>query len=210
MPSPESLPDTELLERWRAGDQLAGQTLVMRHHASVDRFFVHKLGPDCEDLVQDTFLGVLEGLPRFRGEASFRTLLFAIARHKLLDRLRVHVRDRQRFDPGVTSVADLGRSPASMLEIHELNKLLAAALRKLPIDTQLMLELHYWEKLSINEIALVLELPANTVKTRMRRGRLQLDVLMQELAESPEQLESTQRGLEGWSSQLRLDLDGEV
>ena len=199
--------DKELLTRWRAGDQAAGATLLKRHHASVARFFLHKLGPDTKDLVQATFLGLLEGLERFRGDASFRTLLFAIARNKLFKHLRELTRDRQRFHPGETSLIDLEPSPISAVVVHERHKLLLAALRRLPIDTQLMIELHYWERLMLKEIAAILELPLNTVKTRMRRGRQQLEVNMRALAESPEQLETTLRGLEGWAVQLRNDFD---
>jgi DNA-directed RNA polymerase specialized sigma24 family protein len=47
-------------------------------------------------------------------------------------------------------------------------------MRRLPDDTQVMLELFYWEAMSVQEIAGVLDRPANTVKTRMRRGRAQL------------------------------------
>ena len=199
--------DTTLLSRWRSGDRRAGAQLLARHHPSVARFFLHKLGPDCDDLVQATFLGLLEGIDRFRGEASFRTLLFAIARNKLLKHLRERSRDQRRFDPSRASIAGLEPSPVSLMAVQEQHKLLLTALRRLPIDTQLMLELHYWEKLPIKEIALVLDMPINTVKTRMRRGRLRLDAEMEALAASPEQLESTRRGLDGWAERLREELD---
>ncbi|MCA9708401.1 MAG: sigma-70 family RNA polymerase sigma factor, partial [Myxococcales bacterium] len=72
--------DEQLLARWRGGDAQAGAALFERYYEAIARFFVNKVGLDCGDLVQATFLGCLEGLERFRGEASFRTLLFAIAR----------------------------------------------------------------------------------------------------------------------------------
>lgn len=207
MSSSERLSDAFLLERWRAGEQAAGATLLERYHASIARFFAHKLEHDTKDLVQATFLGLLEGLERFRGEASFRTLLFAIARNKLNLHLRGLIRDRRRFDPSETSLVDLDASPSAALVIHERHKLLLVALRRLPIDTQLMLELHYWEQLKLKEIAAVLDIPISTVKTRMRRGRQRLEAHMRELAESPEQLETTLRGLQGWAAQLQRDFE---
>ena len=196
--------DAELLRRWRSGDRRAGEQLVRRHHASIDRFFLHKLGLAGEDLVQETFLGLLKGLSRFRGEASVRTMLFAIARNKMIDYVRS--RAKHRFDPAVSSIDDSMPSPPSLLEIHDQHKLLVAALRQLPLETQCMLELHYWESMPIKEIARVLDIPENTVKTRMRRGRQELEVTMQRLARSSEQLVTTQRGLEGWSEELKREI----
>ncbi len=196
--------DEQLLGRWRGGEQAAGATLLERHHDSVARFFMYKLGPDSKDLVQATFLGLLEGLERFRGEASFRTLLFAIARKQLLKHLRNRVRDRNRFRSDEVSLVDLAPSPISAIVVHERHKLLLAGLRRLPIDTQLLIELHYWEKLKLRELAEILDLPINTVKTRMRRGRVRLEAELRVLADSPEQLETTLRGLRGWAEELRL------
>ncbi len=200
--------DDELLAAWKTGEAPAGVSLVERHHESVARFFLHKAGAnEGPDLAQATFLGLLEGIGRFRGAASFRTWLFAVARNVLLKYLRNRCRDQQRFRPGETTLAALGPSPPSLLAADQNSRLLAAALRRLPIDTQLMLELHYWEKLPIAEIAVVLDKPEGTVKTRMHRGRKQLEVEMEALAESPEQLETTRRGLEDWAESLRRDLD---
>jgi RNA polymerase sigma-70 factor (ECF subfamily) len=206
----EALPDEELLSRWRAGDQAAGATLLRRHHESIARFFMSKVGADGEDLVQATFLGLLDGaLERFRDDASFRTFLFGIARKKLLEHLRNTIRDRERFDPQHATIAGLQRSASSVIDAHGQNKLLLAALRRLPIDTQLMLELHYWEDMRINDIARVLDLPASTIKTRMHRGRARLDEEMRALADSREQLETTLRGLDGWAQKLRSELESD-
>lgn len=200
--------DEDRLAAWRAGDPRAGIELVERHHDSVARFFLHKVGPsEGPDLAQATFLGLLEGVARFRGESSFRTWLFAVARNVLLKHLRERCRDQRRFDPEVTSVEALDPSPVTILAAAQEHRLLLAGLRRLPIDTQLMLELHYWERLPVADIAVVLDMPVNTVKTRMRRGRLRLDELMAELAESPEQFETTQRGLEAWAAALRREID---
>lgn len=183
-----------------------------RHHASIARFFMHKIGagPDCDDLVQATFLGLLEGIDRFRGEASFRTLLFAIARNKLYRYLRDLTRDRQRFDPAEISIAAFEPTPTQVFALRDQDKLLLAALRTLPLDTQLMLELHYWEQLKVQEIASVLELPEGTVKIRMHRGRKQLEAKMEELAESKQELDLSLSRISQWAERLRQELDDEA
>ena len=202
----ETLSDEELVRLWAAGDSLAGRVLVARHYARVDQFFRRKIGKEhCEDLTHATFLAVQEGLARFRGESTFRGWLFGIARNRLLHHLRDNGRDQRRFDPDEHSVADLDPSPATLLDVEERHRLLLAALRRLAVDVQLMLELHYWEKMPIAEIATIVDKPANTVRTQMRRGRLRLEELMDELAESPEELETTRSGLEGWAERVQQE-----
>ncbi|WP_106389909.1 RNA polymerase sigma factor [Enhygromyxa salina] len=206
----EALSDSELLARWRAGDRAAGATLVERHLESIVRFFMSKVGSDSDDLVQATFLGLLDGaLDRLRAEGGFRSFLFGIARNKLLEHLRNTIRDRERFDPQHATLAGLDPSASAAIDAHGQNKLLLAALRRLPLDTQLMLELHYWENMRVREIAVALDMPPSTIKTRMRRGRARLDEEMRALARSREALETTLRGLDGWAQELRRELDGE-
>jgi RNA polymerase sigma-70 factor (ECF subfamily) len=167
--------DTELLAARRAGDSEAGNRLFERHHRSILRFFSNKAGPDCEDLVQATFLGCLEGIDRFRGDSSFRTLLFAIAWNKLrkhnLDRGRAHGPLHPVDDPPQASAPTFG----TMLAAKQEQALLRMAMLRLPVDTQAMLELYYWEAMPVKEIASVLERTVGAVKTRMKRGREQLE-----------------------------------
>jgi RNA polymerase sigma-70 factor (ECF subfamily) len=200
--------DAELLFAWQQGDTRAAGTLIARHHTSIARFFSNRLGPDTEDLVQKTFEGLLEGIDRFRGDTDFRAYLFGIARNKLLRELRDRVRDRDRFelDPSETTMAAIDPSPTAVMAAKLQHKLLLAALRQLPIDVQIMLELHYWEKMKVDDIAVVLGKNRNTVRTRMKRGRERLEVEMVRLAESPQQLETTLGGLEKWAQRLRAEV----
>ena len=201
--------DEALLIAWRGGDARAGEALFSRHLRGMIRFFVPKVGhQDGQDLVQDTFLGLREGLERFRGDASVRTMLFAIARNKLNDHFRRLTRARERFafDPGDHSLAEVATTPTQRMAGEEQHLLLLRALRQLPLDTQVMLEMHYWEQLSVREIARIVDQPVNTVKARMYRGRRQLEVQMQQLAESPQELQTTADGLSAWAARLRDEL----
>ena len=77
------------------------------------------------------------------------------------------------------------------------------ALRAIPIDLQIALELFYWEKLSAPELAEVLEIPEGTVRSRLRRAREALEQRLRALESSPERLASTLSNLEGWALSLR-------
>lgn len=176
----DSNTDRELLEQWSAGSRDAGNELIERHFAVVHRFFRNKVGPEIEDLVQQTFLGCVEARDRYRGHASFKTFLLAIARNQLFTH---YGRCRRRaLDVTMTSVHDLCTSPSGVAAQHEDEQLLAEALRRVPIEAQLVLELAYWEGLDGGEIARVLEVPINTAYTRLRRAKSALREQLQELA----------------------------
>jgi RNA polymerase sigma factor (sigma-70 family) len=200
---PTAKSDIDLLDAWRAGDSRAGNELFNRHFDSVCRFFANKAANEVDDLIQRTFLACVEGRDRFRGDASFRGYLFGVARNVL----RRHYRDKryhdQRFDPLVVSVHDLGPAPSMLIADKREHELLLHALRRLPMDHQITLELYYWENMSGSELAQVLDIPEGTVRGRIRRAKQLLESALAELAESPQQLESTIANLEGWARSLR-------
>lgn len=192
--------DGELLERWAGGDKAAGAQLFERHFESVYRFFRNKAGDHIDDLVQSTFLGCVEGLARFRREATFRTYLFQTARYQLYDYYRKQKRERE-IDFTHTSVAAMGTSPTGLVAQREHDRALLAGLRRLPVDLQIALELSYWEDLTEFEIASVLEIPRGTVAGRLRRARKSLVSLLQEEAQGL--LEDADGSLDGWARGLR-------
>lgn len=195
--------DDDLLEAWRAGDKRAGKQLFERHYVAIDRFFRSKVGDDAGDLAQKTFLGCLEAVDRYRNEHNFRSWLFAIAYRQLCKHYRSRASEQARFDFGTVTAHDLDPTPSSVMARSQEDRLLLEALRQIPLDMQVALELHYWEQLSDAEIARALELPLGTVKSRIRRARLLLGERLEALAGSPELLESTLGNLEAWARQVR-------
>lgn len=195
--------DFDLLERWRGGDRESGTRLFERHFKPLYRFFRNKVGDDAEDLVQQTFLACVQSRDRFRGDASFRTYLFTAARSKLHDHFSRHQKKRGMIDFGVTSVIDLGASVQRMLVQNEEHRLLLHALRKLPVDLQVALELHYFEGMAGPELAGVLEVPEGTVRSRLRRGRDLLREALAELSRSSELAETTMTNIERWAEEIR-------
>jgi RNA polymerase sigma-70 factor (ECF subfamily) len=193
--------DGQLLARWRDGDERAGRALFERHVDAITRFFRRRVDRDVEDLVHDTFLGLVRARDGFRGEASVRTLLFVIARRRLVDHLE---RDRREaLEPGATSRRDPRASPSQVLAAGQDERLLLRALRSLPLEQQLAVELHYWEELTGPEIAEVLGVPANTVRGRLARARAALGEALERLAESPEALRTTRDNLDRWAREAR-------
>jgi RNA polymerase sigma factor (sigma-70 family) len=195
-----STSDLELLDAWRGGDLGSGEQLFRRYFAQINRFFRNKTDSGIEDLIQSTFLACIEGRDRFREASSFRTYLFGIA-HNLL---RTHYRKRARdVDFEHTSVVDLGASPTGPLTQRDEQAALLRALRSIPFDHQVILELSYWEDLSGPEIAEVLGLPPNTVRSRLSRARTALREALERGVASVEVLRSTLSNIEGWARSVR-------
>ena len=152
---------------------------MSRHWTSVSRFFRAKVGDDGADLISQTFLACVEGKDRIEGE-NVKAYLFAVARRRLAD----HFRRRARtpvVDFGLSSLADLATGPATELGRRQRGELLREGLARIPLDDQIALELAYFESLSTRELAAVLEVPENTVRSRLSRARDKLRAALTEL-----------------------------
>jgi RNA polymerase sigma factor (sigma-70 family) len=189
--------DFDLLAGWRGGDKSAGSELFRRYFDSLYRFFLGKLPDEAEDLIQSTWMACVRYTEQVAAATSFRAYLFTMARNELCRALRQR-RPREQLDFGVTSLRDLSPSPRTAAAAGEEERALLGALRTLPLELQLLLELHYWEELSTSELADALEIPHGTVKTRIRRAR---DLLESALASSPRALQGDQ--LDAWVRSMR-------
>lgn len=170
IPAPAPEPDLALLQRWRDGDENAGQALVARHFQALYRFFANKCAGDTDELVQSTLLAAVRARDQFRADASFRTYLFTIARHKLYRHLRDLKAGRQ-VDFSITSVAELITTPGTQLDRDAAQRRLTAAMRELSVEHQTLLELYYWEDLEVAELAEIFDARPATVRTWLFRAR---------------------------------------
>lgn len=195
--------DEELLSAWRAGDRAAGGELFDRYFESVRRFFVNKTDADVEDLVQQTFLACANARDRIQQAAGFRGYLFGIARSKLVDSLRSHVRRTEVLDTERDSIAALGMTPSGMLGDSEDQELLLQALRHLPLDLQIAVELYYFENVRGADLVAALGVPPGTVRSRIRRGLEQLREQVELLMRTPELRKQTLTTLDAWAQQVR-------
>jgi RNA polymerase sigma-70 factor (ECF subfamily) len=203
--------DWVTLTAWRAGDRAAGGRLVQRHFGAVSRFFRNKVASaeDAAELVSETFLGCTKAKDGFRGDTSFRRYIFAIALNVLRNYIRQkHKRQGEALDFGVACVKDLAPSTMSSILIRRREaQLLVLALREIPLDYQICLELNIFEELSGREIAELLSIPEGTVRGRLRLGKEQLRARLEELARTPAELQATVTDIEGWARKIRQVLD---
>lgn len=202
--------DLELYRAWREGDRAAGSRLVDRHLEAIGRFFANKVTDtaDTEDLVGETFERCARSLGRFREGSSFRTYLFGIAHNVLRDYVKRKCRRPGDVDFHVTRLEDLGPSASVVVGERREQVLLLTALRGIPIDLQIAIELSFFEGLTQAEIAEVLAIPPGTVASRIRRGKETLLQRMGELADSKAVLDSTMHGLERWAEGVDAEIGG--
>lgn len=199
-----SLSDPDLLTAWRAGKLTAGEELFRRHYQSIERFFHNTVAAsDVDDLVQNTFIACAEARDRFEARSSFRTYLFGIAHNVLRSHYRSRTARGEEPDFQLVSVVDLGLGQSTMLEQKRERRVLLEALRSIPLESQVLLQLRYWEELRTADLAQVLGVPRGTAVDRLRRAQDQLQQAIARIDASPEVLASTLASINGWAAALR-------
>ena len=194
--------DVELLAAWRDGDRDAAELLLDRHFAALCRFFRNKVDQGVEDLIQQTLLTCVERRDRIPEAWSFRTFLFVVAR----DQLYMHYRrGRRRLDVTQTSVADLSPGPSTLIARRQEHTLMLEALRCLPLETQVLLELRFWEGMTGPQLAQIHDVSEGTIRSRLRLAQARLGEVLRTLAQ--------RRGIElggdadfdAWALEVRKD-----
>lgn len=196
--------DFDLLDAWRRGARAAADRLLRRHFDSIYCFFFNnKIDSGFEDLIKRTFLACVKSKDQFRGQSSFRTDLFTVARNELYRHFKRSRRERDASDLTTMSVLDLETTPTRKIARHK-EQLSLEALRTIPVDLQICIELHYWEEFSTAELALVLRIPQGTAKSRLRRASEALEASMAELVGQGSPLhQSTMMNFDRWAQSIR-------
>lgn len=199
--------DVELLAQWRHGDLAAGEVLFERYYDPIARFFRTRVSGDIADLVQETFVACVEARDRVQAGGSFRAYIFSVANNVLCQHLRSKYRSDDVVDFDHLSVEDLAPGPISQLTRRREQQLLLRALRRIPVNDQLLLELRYWQQIRTADIAKTMGLAHGTVRSRLAHARKRLEEAMAAMAGSSALLESTMANFEEWARQCReLDM----
>lgn len=173
--------DGDLIEAARLGDAEALDTLILRYQPRVFRFGMKMCRnvDDAGDIAQETLLALVRHVHTFRGDSSVSTWLFAIARNACLRKRR-----RSKFAPareesldGLDAgqrdgIADPALGPERAAFGHEIERRLAAAIDALEAGQREVLVLRDVEGLSAPEVAVVLGLNVDAVKSRLHRARV--------------------------------------
>ena len=192
-------PSAALVRRAQAGDRDALSTLVQSQQTyvySIAMSLMHNPA-DAADMTQDAFIRLMRSLGTYRAETKFTTWLYRLVTNICLDGLRRRGRPIESLDEPSTGqtgedaqtsgerLTDTDRwtQPEQELELRESATEVRQALGNLPAAQRLALTLHYFEDLRYEDIADAMDLPLNTVKSHIRRGKERLALVLSSPAE---------------------------
>jgi RNA polymerase sigma factor (sigma-70 family) len=158
-------------------DQEAEEVLYERYAPKVYRkcFNILRDSEEAKDLQQDIMLRVLDRLHQYKGNSKFSYWVFAITYNYCMNWLK----EQKRWPKeALTALHDYAEEETEVLEqlekreleLDQLEKLMAS----LKAEERMLLEMHYFNKMSVKEIAIVLNLGESAVKMRMKRARAKL------------------------------------
>ncbi|MCH9680494.1 MAG: sigma-70 family RNA polymerase sigma factor [Deltaproteobacteria bacterium] len=196
--------DHTLLTAWRAGDRAAGSVLFRRHFTALFRFFATKVDDArASDLTQSTLLAAVEARDRLQPDSHIRAYLFGIARRQLLMLLRTLGRHGTPASLSESCAEGVLPSPSAVLVEGEREALVVRALRRIPLDLQMLVELHYWEGMPTDRLAEIFDVPRGTIKSRLSRARTEARRALERLIEDPARRESSVQDFGRWVRRLR-------
>ena len=180
--------DEELIARFQNGDEYAFEEIIHRYKDRLVNFVFRFLDQmdEAEDIVQDTFLKVYKNKNAYENIARFSTWIYTIAGNLAKTELRKRKRRR------IFSISKLGpdekefelpareKTPEEDAESRFTEKIIQAAIQKLPDKFRTVVILRDIQELSYDEISMILKVPLGTVKSRVNRARLKLRDLLRD------------------------------
>jgi RNA polymerase sigma-70 factor (ECF subfamily) len=173
--------DDVLIARIAQGDRLAMKVLYGRHHVRVFRFGLRLVRDEqvAEDLISEVFFDVWRQAGKFEGRSAVSTWLLAITRFKAFSVLR----RRKEMDVGLDEAAanaieDSSDDPEMAVQKKDTGDALRRCLTALTSEHREIIDLVYYHEKSVEEVAEIVGIPENTVKTRLFYARKKLAELL--------------------------------
>jgi RNA polymerase sigma-70 factor (ECF subfamily) len=196
LPLPQ--PDLGVLRKAQRGDERAFSIIVRAYELPVFNYVLRLVGDRslAEDLTQEVFLRVYQGLPKFSLRCRFTTWLFQVTKNRVLDELRASER-RPRALVALEDIPPLEVVDAPMEQLEAIDALWQAV-DGLNVDLKMALLLRDVVGLSYNEIADSLEITLATVKWRIYKAREEVQLALARdgitFGEQPEEAEAVPAG----------------
>lgn len=186
--------DEELLRSYQHGDSESFKLLFQRYRGPLFNFLLRRVGDRAraEELYQDSWTKVIERCGEFRGDSKFSTWLYTIARNACIDHQRkMKFRGHASLDetqrgaahPMVERVPNPGLAPDQLAAGQALGERIRIAVEALPEEQREVFLLRQLQGLGFKEVAEVVGVPVNTVKSRMRYALERLQLGLDDLQE---------------------------
>lgn len=174
----QNLTDEDLVASSGKGDERAFQVLYRRYEKRVFQYLMSVIGNTVltEETMVDVMVAVWKGAEKFRAASKVSTWIFGIAHHKAVDAIRRVSSDQRRTLTleEISEAPDLADTPEDKTDQKTIAGLTNRALQDLSNEHREILHLAFYEELSYQEIATLLDIPINTVKTRVFYAKQQL------------------------------------
>jgi RNA polymerase sigma-70 factor (ECF subfamily) len=182
-PSQDLRSDEWLLVRIARRDEAAMHALYSRYSVRLYRFVVRLIRDPslAEDLVSEVFLDVWRNARTFRAQSQVSTWLYAIARHKALTALRRRT-DETLDDEVAVQIEDHACTPEDALAGKTRSELIQVCLSRLSPLHREVIDLVYYHERPIHEVAQIVGVCPNTVKTRLHYARAHIERLLMQSA----------------------------
>lgn len=177
--------DYELVKRVQAGEKAAFDVLVRKYQFKIIKLVMRYVqDPDhAQDVAQEAFIKAYRGLARFRGDSAFYTWLYRIAintaKNHLVSQgrrssdLEVDAQDAEYYE-GASALKEYA-TPEHQLLTEEIERTVQQAIQRLPEDLRTAILLREIEGMSYEDIAIAMECPIGTVRSRIFRARESID-----------------------------------
>ncbi|HEY5604379.1 MAG TPA: RNA polymerase sigma factor RpoE [Gammaproteobacteria bacterium] len=183
--------DQALVERIQRGDKSAFDILVRKYQHKVVKLISRYVKDQQEvyDVAQEAFIKAYRALPKFRGDSAFYTWMYRIAintaknylvaQGRRLPNVDIEAQDAEQFE-GESALKEYA-TPESMLRRDEIQETVFRTIENLPEDLRIAITLREIEGLSYEEIAVAMDCPVGTVRSRIFRAREAIDKTLQPL-----------------------------
>lgn len=173
--------DRELVARVQRGDRKAFDLLVLKYQQRIAKLIGRYVQEpsDVLDVAQETFLKAYRAIPRFRGDSAFYTWIYRIAINTAKNHLAAQARRPQESGIDATDAEQLVGAPdlkeygtpEGLALTEEIQQTVIAAIEALPEDLKVAITLRELEGLSYEDIAIAMDCPIGTVRSRIFRAR---------------------------------------
>ena len=181
--------DEALIALIATHDRSAMRDLFVRHNVRVFRFLLRAVGDPAaaEDLLNEVFIDIWRNADQFEARSKVSTWIFAIAHFKAVASRRRRACD-QLDDDAVESIEDAGDDPEITAQRHSSSATIRECLELLSPAHRTIIDLIYYHERSIAEVARIIGVPQNTVKTRAYYARKRVAQLLVECGVERESL----------------------
>lgn len=171
--------DSSIIKKAQTGDKIAFDQITLFYHKKVFNFSRRYLAvrEDAEDVTQEVFLKVYKNIKKYDFRTSFSTWLFTIAKNTIYDTLR---KSQKHHEIKIEDISNIETKIVTDIEktSEKINRQVdvALALSEIKPEYQKVIKLFYWGGLGYKEIARVMKIPINTVRTYLRRAKKSMAV----------------------------------